>query len=220
VSTATFFKIPRPQIDPDTTNIREDDDKNSPFASFEDEFTRRIQGMLDGVSITEFSQLPASERRDTLNRVLVASEPIWIWEDGIQQEFYDSIEEDATLLLQRSWTGDNLISLEAQEVYYGENYFRLDLRYLIEFLDAYEPSHARDFVKRLIIMISASSEEWDDPVDLLKLLECSQIQQVTLEIRGDLSEINSTINNSHHVMRQLEASRFGNGFRILKIQDY
>jgi hypothetical protein len=86
-------------------------------------------------------------------------------------------------------------------------------------LPAYEPSVARDFVRRLIITISAISDGWDDLEDLLQLLECRQLQQMTLEIRGHfLSEVDSIISNSYHVIGQLQR-RFGSGLRILKTLD-
>lgn len=222
-STATFFRNRQLQSTPvdalaiDNDN-EESNDGNVYMSSARDGFTARINRVLGG-SVAEFSQLLVSQRRRTLHQLLVASTPIWIWDDGVQEDNDDSIEEDATLLLQGLWTGDDQISLEAQEVYYSENSFRLQLYCLAEFLHAYEPSGARDYVRRLIIMISATSDGWDDPEDLLQLLECRQIQQVILEIRGHHpSEVDLVISKSHHVIGQLQG-RFGSGLKILKMWD-
>jgi hypothetical protein len=217
--TATFFRNPQPQSTLTDTlaidnNRGDGDDSIASMMPLEDVFTTRIHHVLNSRSVAEFSQLPVSQRRRTLHQLLVASTPIWIWEEGVQDENDDSMEEDARLLLQGCWTGDDQISLEAQEVYYGENSFRLELHCLGVFLHAYKPSGARNFVKRLRIIISAISDGLDDPEDLLQLLECRQIQQVTLEIRGHLrSEVDLIISNSQQIIGELQR-RFGSGLRI------
>jgi len=58
------------------------------------------------------------------------------------EEDDDSIAEDATLLLQDCCTRSHQLSIDAQEVYYGQNVFRLPLHSLEEFLHAYEPYRA------------------------------------------------------------------------------
>ena len=75
------------------------------------------------VSAEEFLQLPLAERKLVLGRLLVASEPIWIWDEGVMEADDDSIAEDATLLLQDCCTRSNQLSLDAQEVYYGQTCF-------------------------------------------------------------------------------------------------
>jgi hypothetical protein len=227
-NTATFFKIPRLGSNPDAAidNDSGDNDCNIRSTSLQDEsslkaeFTARVREVLNGLSVAEFSQLPDSQRRSTLNHLLVAPKPIWIWDEGYPQDTDDSIAEDATLLVQVEWTGDDTASLEAQEVYYGGNSFRLQLLYLADFLHAHEPG-AKDFAKRLIIMISATPDGLDmgGPEDLLQLLECKQIQQVTLEIKGhDISELDLAMSNFRPVIGQLRG-KFGSGLRVLRKRD-
>jgi hypothetical protein len=173
--------------------------------SLEEELSVRVRQVLDGRSSEEFLQLPLAERKLVLGRLLVASKPIWIWDEGVMEEDDDSIAEDATLLLQDCCTRSHQLSVDAQEVYYGQNVFRLPLHSLEEFLHAYEPYRAKDFVRSLVIQFSVSADGWDDMDDFLQLLDCKQIKQIQLEAVGDsYSDIDEKLCSSRHILEQLE----------------
>jgi hypothetical protein len=61
-NTATFFKNPQLQSNPDALAIDNDsgdrDDDNIRMTSLQDEFIARVHHVLNGLSVAEFSQLP------------------------------------------------------------------------------------------------------------------------------------------------------------------
>jgi hypothetical protein len=93
--------------------------------------------LLNGGSVTNLSLLTTTKRRVILSQILLASEPLWIDEEGVIAEADVSLPEDATLLLDGSLTQDDQISLEAKEVYYKENVFQMPLHCLAEFFHAH-----------------------------------------------------------------------------------
>jgi hypothetical protein len=167
------------------TFVRCQPEEDSPSASaivtrevsLKERFAIRIKQALDGRSAEEFLQLRLAERKLFLGQLLVASEPIWIW------------DEDATLLLQVCCTRSNQLSLDAQEVYYGQNVFRVPLHSLGEFLHACEPDGAKNFVQSLVIRISVSADGWDDMEDLLQLLDCNRYSRYSSRLRVALTLI-------------------------------
>lgn len=194
---ASFFRCAPEQSSPAASALR--------YASVEEGLSVRVMQVLDGRSTEEFLQLPLAERTLVLRRLLVASKPIWIWDEGVMGEHDDSIAEDATLLLQDCCTRSHQLSVDAQEIYYTQNVFRLSLHSLGEFLHAYEPYIAKDFVRSLIIQFSVSADGWDDMDDFLQLLDCKQITQIRIEAVGNsYSEIDEKLRSSPHILKQLE----------------
>ena len=167
--------------------------------------------ILDDVSLAEFSRFPESQRRETLKKLLVACKPIVISESGAQKDFKGSIEEYDLHLLSPEWTNDKSISVEAASIYYGENDFRLQLPSLWAFL--YE---AWRFLKKMTVTVPIVSRDQSyRPENLLDLLRCEQLQDITLQISGYQNEINALVNDDD-IIKPLK-EKFGSLIKIYEM---
>lgn len=182
---------------------QEESSPETPILTAQESFIARMDRLLDGGSVTDLSRLTTTERRVILSQILVASEPLWIYEEGVIEEVDVSLPEDATLLLDGSLTQDDQLSLEAKEVYYKENVFQMSLHCLTEFLYAHQPRGGKDFVRRMIISVSASSDSWDDMDDLQQLLDCPQIEKVTVRVIGRRLKRDRALARGYSVLKQL-----------------